>query len=267
MRPENNYFKSLIFVILVWLSPSISNGSIVVLTGLTHENVALPGETYRTAIEIQNVSQKEKSVQVYPKDYWYSHTGETKHDPPGTIDRSNANWVTFQPELITLAANEKTTINVEVQVPQNEALTGTYWCVLMVEGIVPPDTTNNKGVSISTAIRYAVQFITTIGETGKNDLGFLGLQLTKLDGQNVINVLVENTGERLLKPEMSLELFDGDGNSVGLIKADRRKNLPGTSIKVSLVMEGIKPGTYTGVIIADCGGESIFGTNVSFDLT
>lgn len=263
---RNRRFTSLLFILLFLITNSVF-ANIVVLNGLTHENSALPGETYRTQIEIQNVSQIEKSVKIYQKDYWYNHTGDARHDAPGTLQRSNANWISFQPELVNLAPNEKAQINIEIVIPNNEDLTGSYWSVMMVEGVVPPDTSVNKGVAITTAIRYAVQLISHVGNTGTSDLGFVGLELTKQDSQNLLLVSVENKGERLLKPELSLEIFDELGNSVAVVKAEKRKTLPGTSIQVTLLLEGIKPGNYSGVIVADCGNEDLYGTNVSFEIS
>lgn len=137
----------------------------------------------------------------------------------------------------------------------------------MVEGITPPDTSQiESGVRINTAIRYAVQIVTNIGSTGSSDLEFLGLELARQDDQNMLYVAVENTGERILKPEMNLELFDESGNSVGVITSDQRKTFPGTSIMTSLVLEGIKPGNYNGVLVADCGEDRLYGTNLSLEI-
>lgn len=262
---RNKKFITLLVIVLIFLS-GYTFGNIVVLNGLTHENSALPGETYRTQIEIQNVSQFEKGVKIYQRDYWYQYNGETRHDAPGTLERSNGNWISYQPELMNLAPNEKAVINIEITIPDKEGLNGSYWSVMMVEGVVPPDTVANKGVSITTAIRYAVQLISNIGTTGKTELGFVGLELDKQEKLNLLNVFVENKGERILKPELSLELFDEEGNSVGIFKAEKRKTLPGTSIQISLQLVGIKSGEYSGVIVADCGNEDLFGTNVSFEI-
>jgi len=259
-------FSLLSFSFVLFISLN-SNSSIIVLNGLTHENQAQPGEKYRGSIQIQNTAEREKSVRVYLRDYWFSYTGESKHDPAGTLSRSNAPWINFSPELVTLKPDETTTINFEVDVPQIDTLKGTFWSVIMVEGITPPDTANySSGVTINTAIRYAVQVITSIGNTGKSDIQFLGLQLAEENSANILNVVIENTGERILKPEMSLELFDDSGNTVGVVKSERRKTFPGTSILVQLKLEGIKPGNYTGVLVADCDEDNIFGTNLSLEI-
>ncbi len=257
----------IILIVVVFFNISNLKASIVVLNGLTHENTAQKGETYRGTIVLQNTADNEKSAKIYLRDYWFSYTGESKHDPAGTLERSNANWITFNPELATLKGGETVTVNYEVTIPENDSLRGTYWSVIMVEGVIPPDTTNIKtGVKINTAIRYAIQIVTNVGNTGISDIQFLGLELEKEIDQNVLNIAIENIGECVLKPEMSLELFDQSGNSAGILKSERRKTFPGTSTKATIFLEGIKPGTYNGVLVADCGEDRMYGTNLSLEI-
>lgn len=258
--------STIVFVLLCSLSSLIS-ANIVVINGLTHENTALQGEKYRSSIQIQNAGDKKQSVRIYPRDYWFSHLGESKHDLPGSLPRSNAAWITYTPQLITLEPREKATIEFEVKIPDNDSLMGTYWSVIMIEGITAPDTlATSGGVKINTAIRYAIQIITNIGNTGTKDLQFIGLELTKDLNQNVLNVSIENSGECILKPELSLEVFDDSGNSLGVFKADKRKTFPGTSVKMSLILEGINPGTYSATLVADCDEDHVFGTNISLEI-
>lgn len=255
-----------IFILLLVFSFGL-NASIVVLNGLTHENQIEPGETYRGTIKIQNAGANEKGVRVYVRDYWFSFTGENKHDPGGTLERSNADWITFNPELLTLDSSEIATIEYEVRVPDVDSLKGTYWSVLMVEGIAAPDTNNvEEGVKIRTAIRYAVQIITNVGSNGSSDLQFLGMELGKQEEVDMLYVAVENTGDCILKPEFTLELFNESGNSVGILRSEKKKTFPGTSILTSIQLEGIKPGNYNGVLIADCGEDRLYGTNLSIEL-
>jgi hypothetical protein len=264
---RNAILKSLLlFGILSVLIPLKSHANIIVLNGLTHENQAHPGESYRGTIQIQNASDKIRNVRIYQRDYWFSYNGESKHDPAGTLERSNAEWISFNPELVELGPNETSTVNFEVKVP-GEPLSGTYWSVIMVEGIVPPDTTGfSSGVTINTAIRYAVQIVTNIGETGTSDIQFLGMELGRQEETTLLHVALENTGERMLRPELALELFDETGNSLGTVIANKVKTFPGTSVMITLQLEGIKPGNYNGVLVADCDDDHVFGTNVSFEI-
>lgn len=267
MHYRKFFQKFLGILLFVIVANEIVWGSIVVLNGLTHENTVAPGDIYKGNIEIQNTANSAKSVRIYLRDYMFNYKGESQHDDPGSVPRSNSGWITFNPEFLTLAAGEKASIDFEVKVPGNDSLAGSYWSVIMVEGIIPPDTTSRaRGVTINTAIRYAIQIVTNIGSTGTGDLQFLGLEMNKDEGKNLLNVFIENTGERQLRPELALELFDEQGNSAGVFKGERRKTFPGTSVKVVLDLKGIKPGKYSGVLVADCDEDHVFGTNVSFEL-
>ena len=52
------FLKYYITFILFLISFSYLNAGIIVLNGLTHENEALPGETYRGSIQIQNTGNE-----------------------------------------------------------------------------------------------------------------------------------------------------------------------------------------------------------------
>ena len=265
-KPLLGFFAPFIIVIfLCWTSEV--NASIVILNGLTHENSIQPGSSYKGTINVQNSGNTVQNVKIYLRDYLFYHTGETKHDQPGSLERSNASWISYSPELLTLKPGELVSVNFEVSVPPDDSLKGTYWSVVMVEEVTPPDTSANRGsIKINTSVRYAIQIITNIGNTGRSDMEFVEFEMAVNEGRNILNVALENTGERILKPELNLELFDESGNSTGIIKSDRRKMYPATSIKSTLDLEGIKPGNYQGVLVVDCGEERLYGTNLSLEV-
>lgn len=267
MKAIQSIILSLVFLALCFFCFNNVKASVVILNGLSHEITVEAGATQRGEIRIQNAGKKNESVQVYLKDYWYNYLGESLHNDAGTSARSNADWIRFSPEFISLDSSEVATIQYEINVPDTDSIIGTYWSVIMVEGIVPPDTILNKsGVKINTAIRYAIQIITHIGETGKTDLNFMGMELTKNEGVSLVNVAIENTGERMLRAILNLELFNEYGESLGMLNSDRHKFFPGTSVLFQIELAAIKPGNYNGVLVADCGNENMFGTNVSLEI-
>lgn len=265
MRNHYNYFFLGLFCLFI--SFNSSQGKVLILNGLTHEYQGLQGESRNGVIEIKNISKTEQSVQIYQKDYWYSHTGESKHDEPGTTERSNAKWLNINPTFLTLKPEETALVNYEMKIPSVDSLKGTYWSVIMVEGIKPPDTSKVKtGIKINTVVRYAVQIITNIGDTGERNMQFLNFELTKEDTITVLQVAFQNIGERILKPELGIEVFNLDGDSQGVIKADRRKIYPGTSAVVELDLSKLAVGLYSGVLIADCDEDYAFGTNMNLEI-
>ncbi|MFK7982110.1 MAG: hypothetical protein AB8G86_19170 [Saprospiraceae bacterium] len=241
--------------------------SIVVINGLTHIHEANNGEIVRGVIEIQNTGFETRAVRVYQKDYLFSHSGEVFYNEPNSNPRSNAQWIDFSPSYLELAPQQKTVINYEITIPTGQELTGSYWSVLMVEGILPiaPELPKN-GLNISTIMRYAVQVATNIGASGTHNLEFIEAKLDKIDGNPVGSVALVNSGERLLMPEVSIELFNEEGQSVSIVKTTKKKIYPGTSTRFFLDLGDLPEGTYQAVVLADCSEEDVFGLNLSLAL-
>jgi hypothetical protein len=53
---------------------------------------------------------------------------------------------------------------------------------------------------------------------------------------------------------------------VEIIKAEKRKLYPGTSAKIVLDLSKLKIGKYSGVLVADCGDDYVFGSNLSLEI-
>ncbi len=244
-----------------------TNANILIMNGLTHEKNLLPGEKATETIQLQNASSQAKSVSIYLTDYWFTHNGESLYDEPGTLPRSNAKWIRVSQLFITMQPGELRALDFEINVPEVDTLNGSYWSVIMIEGIALPDTNRQENaITISTVLRYAVQVVTHIGNTGTRDLEFLQFNMTNNEGIPYLEAFLKNTGERALRPELGVEFFDGNGNSQGLRKADRKRLYPGTSVKISIPLEAILPGKYKGIVIADCDDDYIFGSEVSIEL-
>jgi len=259
--------KTYFFILfLTFLFNNSAFSSIVVVNGLTHIHNVSEGQVVRGQIEIQNAGFENKAVRVYQKDYLFSHDGEVYYNEPGSNFRSNANWIDFSPSYLELEPQQKTVINYEITIPEGE-LAGSYWSVLMVEGILPisPELPRN-GLNVSTIMRYAVQMVTNLGDSGKNNLEFVEAKLDKIDGNRVGSVAIVNSGERLLIPEVSIELFNSEGQSVSVVKAPKKKIYPGTSTRFYLDLANLPKGQYQAVVLADCSEEDVFGLNLSLSL-
>ncbi len=265
MSTNNRKLILTIIFFIFWASMQLRAG-IAVLNGLTHEMKLSPGEKMRGRIELQNISEQGTAVRLFQTDYWFSHTGDTRYSHPGSSARSNAGWISLDQSFITFQANETRSVEFEVDVPGTDSLTGTYWSVILLEAINPPDTANQKGMNINTVMRYAIQVITHIGETGTRDLQFLNVTLRKEDTGVVLDVDLENPGERALRPEVGIELFNQEGVSQGIFRTDRRRIYPGTSARFSIAISGVVPGKYSGVLVADCDEDHVFGTNLTLEL-
>lgn len=230
---------------------------------------AYKGETYSTILKVRNTGDKDQGVKIYQSDYLYDYKGVSYYNDPGTHRRSNALWIKYSTQSIILKGKEIQSIPIEITVPQSDSLVGTYWSLIMVEGVSPIAPPNTKGqLNITESVRYAIQIITNIGNTGNGVLEFLNPGIVNDSGKNIFEFVLQNNGERLISPDVSMELFDAEtGESVKLLKAPKNGMYPTTSTKWRFPLEGIPTKkTYKAVIVADGSGDDVFGMEYTLEL-
>lgn len=252
--------KLSITFLLIGLLPLFSNASIEVVGSLRHINKVALGDVYKGEIKIQNSGDVEQEVRIYQTDLLYNYEDFTYYNDPVSHDRSNANWIQFSPKTTIVAGNSTMYIQYEVTIPQSDTILGTYWSVLMVEGVNPIDPAKEGEFNINTVTRYAIQIVTEIEDMGEGKLEFLEPILIREGDHLFLAIDIVNIGEHYIVPDVSIELFDESGESVKVILAAKKGLFPTTSARYRFDLEGIEEEkTYQTVIIADGEGEDVFG--------
>ena len=134
--------------------------------------------------------------------------------------------------------------------------------VEVVSKVSPESITEDKGkvkLGIRHAVRYGIQMVTHIGDTGARNLKFLSTRLLKEGEARVLQVHIENIGERWLRPFLWAELYDEKGSYIGRFEGGRLRIYPGTSARYRVDLSEVPKGKYKALVIADCGGEDVFG--------
>lgn len=256
-----------VFFVLLFVFSVQSFASLVITNGLTHEFSVSEGDTLTGAIIVSNTSEKPEAFIVFQRDYYINHAGESNYPEAGTTDRSNASWIDYSPDQYVLQPGESTNIDYRVIVPDTADLKGTYWSVILVEGTKMPMAMANQGiVTINSIIRYAVQVICNFEETGTRDIEFINVELKKVDERQMLDVDLINSGDFMLRPLVSIELFDEQGESIGIFNSTRRRVFPKTSRRFEIDLSGIKPGSFQSLLLADCSEENVFGTNLTLEI-
>ncbi|MGQ9729936.1 MAG: FxLYD domain-containing protein [Candidatus Zipacnadales bacterium] len=255
------------------LPPSFAQkAQIIVVGGLTREATVQPGTTLEGKILLTNTGNQPRQVKVYQTDYWFTADGSTHYDECGSVPRSNGRWITVTPTQLTVPADSTEAVNYVIHVPQDPALVGTYWSMVMVEPLsedapeVAGLTGDQPAVAIRTIMRYGIQIITDLGTTGERSVKFLAKELTAVESRYFLNVDVENTGQRRLAPVVWAELFDAEGASVGRFEAQRQRLYPGCSARFPIELTGVPAGTYNALIVADNGDTDVFGVQAKIEL-
>ncbi|HEX7118226.1 MAG TPA: hypothetical protein VF212_05530 [Longimicrobiales bacterium] len=272
---KRSLVSSLVVSALV-LVPDVSPAQIAVISPMTEERQAEPGETYTGTVLVRNTTAEPQEARIYQTDYAYFADGRVEFGEPGALARSNASWVTFAPSRVALRPGEVVEVSYSVHVPADAGgrLGGTYWSVLMVES-VGPEASGSSGTAgqervrmgVSTKLRYAVQLVTHIDGTGVRRAELEGARVVATaDGGRVLEFDVVNTGDLSYRLDISLELYDANGAAVGRYEDQRGLLYPGSSLRQRFDLTDIPSGTYTVLVVADTGSDDVFGAQYTLKL-
>lgn len=259
------------FAAAIFLFPQISY-ALIVSSGLTVEKVVLPGDTVVGVITLRG-EESDETVRIYQTDYMFYADGRNEFGKPGSVPRSNASWIAYSPNQITVPAGGRAEVTYQISVPNDKDLRGTYWSVIMAELVpkgtleVPSAKKGEVAVGIRIASRYAVQVITSIGDTGTRALEFADKRLEVKDGKTCLVLDVKNAGERWLVPEVYVDLADESGRPLGQYPGGRLRVFPGCSVRYIVGLGQLKAGKYNALVIAECGkGEKVLGARYTLEV-
>jgi len=246
-------------------------GEVTIVGGLTREKVVRPGEAFEGIILLRNSGETAVEVKVYQTDYLFFADGKNVFGKPGKLPRSNARWITLGRDFQTVPPKESVSLSYSVKVPEQGELKGTYWSMVMVESVGKPPELKEKGekdvrLGIRHVMRYGVQMVTHIGDSGEIKIKVADKSLVYEEGKPFLRVDIENEGERWLRPEVWVELYDSKGKSFGQRKGRKKRIYPGTSIRQDLDLSELPAGRYKGLIVIDNGDDNLFGARAKFEL-
>ena len=247
------------------LTASVAQAKVSVIGGLSHEKKAAPGEIYKGSILIKNSDIEPHEIKIYQTDYLFYFDGTSDYNTPGKSERSNADWLSFSPNWMIIPSESTVTVNYTMTVPADPNLVGTYWSMLMVEEIPKssPESTQAEEVEsqigITQIVRYGIQMITHIGDSGERKLKFIETKLLRETKSRLLQVDIENTGQRWLRPYLWAELYDDTGRYIGRFENGRKRIYPGTSVRYKVDLSDVPKGIYKALVVADCGGDYVFG--------
>ncbi len=254
------HYRLLFVILLLAWAPLTTYGSIEVLGSLKHIHNGKPGEIIKGEIKIQNSDENDQEIKVYQSDLLFNYQEYTFYDEPVSHARSSARWIQFSPKSVIVKGKEVRFIQYEITIPPADSLRGTYWSVLMVEGVDPIDPNQKGDLNIRTVTRYAIQIVTEIADKGIGSLKFLEPTLITEGTKLFLAVDLVNNGDHYIAPDVSIELFDDKGASIKVISAQKKGMYPLTSTRFRLDLEGL-PGqkTYQAIIIAAGQENDVFG--------
>jgi hypothetical protein len=143
--------------------------------------------------------------------------------------------------------------------------------MVIVEPYVPPAPVV-KGddkqirVGLHTLIRFGIQIVTEVGDSGTRSLKIIEKRLEAKEGKKAFKLDVENTGQRLQIPVLTMELFNKNGVSVAKLEGGKSRIYPTCSARYSVDLAEIPAGKYTALVILDSGDDHVTGAQYQLEL-
>lgn len=266
---KNKQDISLIFICLIILISNVDlYCGVTVIGSLTHEIVLTQGKSHTGQIALKNSGPSSQLVEIFQTDYSSSSAGKSSfQEPAGQMSRSNAHWIKYTPSRIRIAPESEALVQFKITVPEVDTLHGTYWSILMIKEIpeIDPDD-DNEGFRINTVMQYSNQIITHVGTYGPARLEFYGAQVIKEGGERNIQIDIKNVGDKLLRPDVWIEIYDHMGGYIGKYTSKIQRIFPGCSKRKTINISKLEKGEYKTVVVADCGFDDLFGVEYTIKI-
>ncbi|NTV03133.1 MAG: hypothetical protein HGB04_10220 [Chlorobiaceae bacterium] len=243
---------------------------VVVLGDLARDYQLKPGDAREATIELENRDGSARTVRIYQTDYCHLANGESFFPAPGSTERSNADWLTFSPRLLTIPPLQKSQVRYLLRVPRSRSKTGTFWSMMMIQNVpdAQPVMTGHPAAGAApppAASRSGVQIVTQLEETGRISLEFTSATIESRNSKRILTLDIENRGSRVARPEMWLEVYMGNGQKAGRFLVDKGAILPGCGVRREIDITALPKGTYSSLFIADCG-KDVYGLEIKLVL-
>lgn len=240
-----------------------ASAQIAVMGNTLQERTVSPGESYTGTILVMNPTREAQTAKLYQTDYTFSADGTSRFDAPGTLPRSNAAWVSLASSQVTVAPGETVPVRFTVQVPESGALKGTYWSVVMVEGVprsVASPRPGAAGVGLTSVIRYGVQVVSQIQDSGKRGAEFDRVRVVPgKAGEPMLQFEIHNPGDRAYHLGVKVTIFDEKGAVAASFRKEHNLLYPGSSLLEQFALPRLAPQTYQLQVLADTGEDEVFG--------
>lgn len=249
------------------VSTATSQAQITVRGRLAHDLDVLPGQTVSGEVTIDNETNQAQQARIYLRDYLFFADGTNAYDPPGSAERSNAPWIQFSPENVTIPPGASATVSYSLSMPDSIG-TGSWWSILMVEGVDPNSAESTVGeeaadereLGFRQVTRYGVQLASHVRTGSDRNVTFDRIQLVAdEEGNTWFHADVINTGSLMMHPNVYMRVFAEDGSELGPFEGVQYRLYPGTSVQQRIDLSSLEPGIYQALLIVDDGDDAVFG--------
>lgn len=202
------YLKKYSVIFLFFLFNNLF--SIVVESPLTFDVELQKSQSGSIKINIRNTKDYAQSAKLYFEDYiMVNDTTFNFAVSDSSNSFSNAKYCKLNNEVMTLNPHQLKEININILPHDKE---GSFWSMFIIENLSKRITNINKDSQMQEAVRYGILIKTHINHP---EINFDEISITKTNtNNNNLFITFKNKSKWYYKPNLAIDLFDENGNSI-----------------------------------------------------
>ncbi len=228
---------------------------------------ANPGQIQKKKLTIRNHANVKQSFTFDFGDYEVNEEGKKVRQSAGTSKRSCASWTTVTPNLITLNPNEEREVMVLMTVPKDGF--STKWGMIYVQASTEQQG-NEIDKQLATGIKVTPRIAILISQSPKTNHNYKGKiynlkeVTTEKDSLKTFEVVVENTGDKIIEGSVQLLLANMETANETKYKPEKNRVFPGEKRTFTLTLpNNIPQGKYVLAAVLNYGhGSNLEGTQL-----
>jgi P pilus assembly chaperone PapD len=226
-------------------------------------DISIPaGATYNIPITVHNASVNSVHVQASMADFGVGMDGSYQFQKVGTRPNSLMRWASIRPREFDLAPGTVEQVQLTLQVPQGEHLSGEYAGIVFFQ--TRPPRGPRRGVVFS--IRVASKIYETIPNTAKIDGAVTKMAVTSTRQGEFYRVLFKNTGNVHVYLRGQLIVQKGNDVVEQLQLATGQLVERGGERLLEISGKRLQPGAYQAIATIDYGGKTETGGEIAFQV-
>ena len=223
---------------------------------------ARPGVPVDGAFMVANPTDATLRVRVALSDWHYQSDGTPNYLDAGSLPRSLAPFVTFNPSEVLLEPGQRSEVRYTVDIPGGVE-PGSYWGALFMEAEDPDPEPGFVLARFTVRVAHVVYVNVLPLRPDGMIAGIFGQPPEGSEGSYQLLIQYVNTGNAVQRLDGYVELRDAAGAVLFTEHLPPVVSLPGDSVgRVFHVYGPLEPGIYTALVVYDYGDEA---TDVAAD--
>jgi P pilus assembly chaperone PapD len=252
------------------ITPLLAHGQGLAVAPATFDKTYKPGRPLELSFVVANDTNQPVIMQATAMDWWYNDKNEKVFAPPGTYDRSAANWVEFVPRQFTLEPNKRQQVKVLVTPPSSDT-PGGHYAILFVESkpeLVQPGSATQKALFSNVRLGMLLMLAQENTPLYKIEVSDAALTLPDKNRNLRLDYQVYNRSNAHIFPQPTLAILDSKKQLIGKTQGEVQRYLPEQRHPNSITWPtALAPGSYTAILTVVYGDNQVHTQDFPFTIT